>query len=171
MVIYIVVNLVNGKVYVGQTRKSVDVRWRLHIKAATSGSPFPIHSAIRKYGMECFGVYLVSDATSQEDLDLMEDYFISRYGSLAPNGYNRCRGGLGFKGVHTPESRERMRISHVGKVLPLQQKIKISEAAKKQWATPGFKNPGRTGKATTPETRMRISEAIKTHWEKRRSAA
>jgi len=44
-VIYLVLNKINGKSYVGQTAQGLAERWRLHKKEAQRGSQFGIHRA------------------------------------------------------------------------------------------------------------------------------
>ena len=114
LLVYIVVNQINGKFYVGQTSKTLDKRWAYHLKSARLGSSAPIHSAIRKYGEQNFSVYRISDAVSPEQLDALEKYFIEKYQSLVPHGYNRSLGGLGFHARHSVAARQKMRDSHLG---------------------------------------------------------
>jgi GIY-YIG catalytic domain len=68
MVVYLIYNTVNGKIYIGKTEKSLAVRWSGHCVAAfTMNSPYYIHRAIRKYGKEAFLITRLSDAPSWED--------------------------------------------------------------------------------------------------------
>ena len=51
MIIYKITNLINNKIYIGQTKGSIESRWYYHLrdsKNATKG----IDAAIRKYGKE-----------------------------------------------------------------------------------------------------------------------
>ena len=45
--IYIIRNTVNSKVYIGQTRVSVDIRWKEHLRHARYGNQV-INRAMRK---------------------------------------------------------------------------------------------------------------------------
>ena len=49
--IYKITNKVNGKSYIGQTRNTVEFRWRQHYKAKDNKY---FHRAIQKYGKENF---------------------------------------------------------------------------------------------------------------------
>lgn len=171
MFIYSITNEVNGKTYVGQTTKPLDERWYNHLKSARGRSRLPIHCAIRKYGVDSFSIRVVSTALSREELDILETYFIDKYNSLTPNGYNRTSGGGGFSGSHTEAARSKMRESHLGKELPIEQRDKISEAATALWNTPEFrkKNTGRLGHPASLETRLKVSQSIKKHWELRKA--
>ena len=54
--IYKITNLVNGKSYVGQTIRTIEERWKQHIKDSKGNKDdFYLHRAIRKYGKENFG--------------------------------------------------------------------------------------------------------------------
>jgi group I intron endonuclease len=170
MLIYIVTNRVNGKVYIGQTVRSVEERWYLHCKAAKGASRLPIHCAIRKYGEHNFFVVKVSDATSLEEMDSMEAYFISKYNSMVPYGYNRTEGGKGFNGRHTQRTRERMSKSHIGKKRTPAELEKQRKTQKALWTDSGYRqrNRGRTGLKSSEEHRRKISETITQHWKTRK---
>ena len=51
--IYIIRNTVNTKVYIGQTRTSVEQRWKEHLRHAQYGDQV-INRAMRKYGVNKF---------------------------------------------------------------------------------------------------------------------
>lgn len=93
--IYLITNTVNGKRYVGQTTNTQQ-RWRQHIHSAKHGSAYPIHAAIRKYGVENFALRIVENVVGdRNNLLSAEVRCIQQYGSLAPNGYNLTSGGEG----------------------------------------------------------------------------
>jgi group I intron endonuclease len=90
VVIYKITNLVNGKVYIGQTTKSIKERWKWHV--AHKGCKF-LNRAIRKYGKDNFKIEEIYTAFTKEELDASEKYFIKEFNTLVPNGYNICIGG------------------------------------------------------------------------------
>ena len=47
--IYKITNLINNKIYIGQTIRDVQIRWKEHLRSKDEA---PIHKAIRKYGKE-----------------------------------------------------------------------------------------------------------------------
>lgn len=51
MVVYKLTNLVNGKIYVGQTRGSLPKRFRKHCERANKGAKGKLYPAMRKYGI------------------------------------------------------------------------------------------------------------------------
>lgn len=75
MLIYLVTNKQNGKVYVGKTEKTLNNRWRHHVRAARGGSSFRFHKAIRKYGEQGFEVAELCRASTVEELDILERFF------------------------------------------------------------------------------------------------
>lgn len=88
--IYKITNLVNGKIYIGQSIHP-NRRWIEHKQAAMNGiDDYPIHLAIRKYGKDNF-IFEILEWTS--DYDNEEIKLIALYNSLIPNGYNIREGG------------------------------------------------------------------------------
>ena len=95
--IYKIENLINGKVYIGQ---SIDIkdRWHRHKLYAkkqysNDGKRYYQHlyNAMRKYGLNNFS-FEVLEETSEEELDDKEKYWIEYYNSYE-TGYNNTRGG------------------------------------------------------------------------------
>lgn len=92
--IYKITNMVNGKIYIGQTIRNIDVRWKEHLKASDK---FPIHMALRKYGHHSFKIEEV-ERCSDSDLDQREIFWISFFDSSNKDvGYNLTLGGAGGK--------------------------------------------------------------------------
>ena len=132
--IYLITCLVNGKFYIGQTRKysisgvktGIMTRWKRHVyKAKTMSYDCPkLNNAIRKHGADNFLVTKIISC-SLDELDHYETYYIRVYDSVA-TGYNCSLGGQNFNLSISPE----------------QQKIiskKISDKAKKRWSNPEFR--------------------------------
>ena len=94
MLIYLITNTRNGKVYVGKTEKTLQHRWRQHLRAASAGSPFRFHKAIRKHGPSVFARTELCRASSSKELDLLERTFILICRSMEFSlGYNSVLGG------------------------------------------------------------------------------
>lgn len=88
--IYKVTNKVNGKSYIGQTRYTVEFRWRQHQHKKDNAY---FHNAIKKYGIENFIVETLEEC-DYKDLDSKEIFYIAKYDTFN-NGYNLTIGGSG----------------------------------------------------------------------------
>jgi group I intron endonuclease len=175
MIIYKVTNKINGKVYIGQTTKSLDSRRKRH-EWEYKNYCFP--NALRKYGKENFIWEVLEHCDSKEELDEMEFHYIKQYNTLSPLGYNLTLGGEGVVGNKcSEESRRKMSIAHTGIKMPPfseEHKRKISESHI------GNKNPNfgkkmpehnkiiliaiNKGKIISEETRKRMSAATKNRY-------
>lgn len=92
-VIYKIYNDINDKVYIGQTIRTADRRWKEHLNAAKKGERGTIlYDAMRKYGIENFHMEVVREC-DEDMLDYYENLYIKNYNSLTPNGYNMTTGG------------------------------------------------------------------------------
>ena len=97
--IYKVTNTVNGKLYIGQTSRTIEVRWREHIHDAikrNNKSSFIFHKAIKKYGPNAFEIEQIEECDSSM-LDERERYWIKYYDTYN-NGYNADFGGRSNRG-------------------------------------------------------------------------
>ena len=89
--IYKRTNLINNKVYIGQTINNPEIRWK-----AEDTSQQAIGVAVRTYGSENFLNEIIDYASSREELNEKEKYWISYYDSNnKEKGYNRTKGGSG----------------------------------------------------------------------------
>lgn len=91
--IYIIRNTINSKVYIGQTKVSLKLRFQNHLSAARNNKDYVIGKAIRKYGEENFYIELLEECTIEE-LNDREKYWISYFNSTDNKfGYNMSIGG------------------------------------------------------------------------------
>jgi group I intron endonuclease len=97
MYIYKITNKINNKVYIGQVyNKTIMDRFNRHIKDASSKSRSYIDRSIYKYGRDNFVCELIDTATSLQELNEKEKYWIKYYNSTDRNiGYNLTPGGDG----------------------------------------------------------------------------
>lgn len=99
--IYKIINKVNGKMYIGQTSKMVQTRWKEHIYAANNKKckdyDSILHRAIRKYQPKEFDISVV-ETIDNTLLDERETFWISYYDSFN-NGYNMTQGGEGSRTI------------------------------------------------------------------------
>lgn len=90
--IYIIKNTINSKVYIGQTRTSVNQRWAEHLRHAKYGDQV-INKAMRKYGIDKFYIETL-EICDIDRLDEREMYYIDLYDSTDKSkGYNVSIGG------------------------------------------------------------------------------
>ena len=99
--IYKITNKINGKSYIGQSI-NIEKRVREHFwKSTCSKDPSfnsILHSAVRKYGQENFSWEVLSQCNYSE-LDSLEQYYINKYDTITPNGYNILAGGQKIRTV------------------------------------------------------------------------
>lgn len=83
MWIYKITNVQNNKVYIGQTIRPITDRFNRHINDALHNI-IDTHfaRAIRKYGKENFKIEEIDFASSQEELNQKEQYWIRYYDSV-----------------------------------------------------------------------------------------
>lgn len=93
MIVYKLTNQVNGKEYVGVTKKSWCRRWGNHLYRAKHGGPEAIYGAIRKYGKDNFQVVILAECETENELGRLEKKYISELKTMIPNGYNMTEGG------------------------------------------------------------------------------
>ncbi len=102
MTIYKTTNLVNGKIYIGQTKS----KSKYYI-----GSGKILRLAIKKYGAGKFRREIICECKSQDELDEREQYWIAHYNSTDSDiGYNIQLGG-NSKGKWTNESKLKLSTS------------------------------------------------------------
>jgi hypothetical protein len=98
--IYRLTNLVNGKVYIGKTKRDPHQRYSAHLQDAVKGSPFVLHIAIRKHGPENFKFEVIFNTFEENDLNTFERDFIAEHDCCIldgyERGYNMTRGGDGL---------------------------------------------------------------------------
>src|ERR1700677_2147342 len=188
MIIYRILNTINGKGYIGQTIFSAKERWLQHCKAKT-GCRYLIN-ALNKYGKDKFIFETLDSFDTLEELNRAEKYYISFYNTLVPNGYYLKTGGNNG-GQHHQETKNKISVKaklrpfRRGKDHPMFGKRHSEESntnmsrsrfAKKQTKetklkrsirflgnkNPRFGQPGTfTGRKHTQETKDKISKTKK----------
>lgn len=94
-IIYRATNKINGKVYIGQTVRSLAERIYYHYYRADNELEITkthFINAIRKYGKDNFEWEEIDSAENQAELNEKEQYWIEFYNSVE-NGYNIQAGG------------------------------------------------------------------------------
>ena len=104
MVIYKIINNINGKTYIGQTVRSLSQRVADHLVSKSY-----IGNSLRKYGIESFSITVIDHADTREVLNEKERHWIKILNCKHPNGYNLTYGGEGLLGYsHSEETRKKI---------------------------------------------------------------
>lgn len=123
--VYKITNLINGKVYIGQTTRNIYTRFIEHCSQIHNN--YAISNAILKYGRKNFKIEVLETAQSIDDLNKKEEFWIEKLNSTDKSiGYNIKLGGdnkllskvtknkisqahLGkLKGPHSNETRQKI---------------------------------------------------------------
>lgn len=122
-IIYKITNLINNKIYIGQTSKTLKQRFNKHVY----DSKTLMHRAIKKYGKENFIISEIDTANTLKSACHKEKYWIKKLKSkIKDGGYNITDGGEGTHGVK-----------------PTQEKIlKHKNMMREKWKDPVFKERG-----------------------------
>lgn len=95
MLIYMIENILSGKFYIGKTVKTVQERFKRHIKCAIRDVNRKLYDAMNHYGIDQFVVNIIEDNIQSEDvLSEREIYWITKLNAVE-NGYNMAEGGDG----------------------------------------------------------------------------
>ena len=100
--IYIIKNTINDKVYIGQSVNPAE-RWQKHISESKRKKRTLISKAMSQYGIDKFYYQILEYQV--EDFDEKEKYWIKKYNSIHPNGYNLSPGGKSCgTGIENPNA-------------------------------------------------------------------
>lgn len=153
MVVYKITNKINGKAYIGQTTESLRRRWSRHCREESHCTV--LKNAIKKYGREAFSVKTLFTTDSMQDLNHMESYFINKFNSLTPNGYNMTSGGS--NPAATLEVKRKLSILNSGENHPMFGKQHSEYSKKKISASVSGKYHPLFGKPCSEERKAKIS--------------
>jgi group I intron endonuclease len=168
--LYRITNLINGKIYIGQT-VSPSARWRDH-RGAASNPKVPIQYAIKKYGNENFEFDVIvsgivpctclagAPGLCQDNANEEETLLVKQYESHVSTGkgYNATWGGM--NAPKTEEFKQMMRNWHAS--LSPEERAAISKKQSESF-TKYIEENGHIALGTkrTPEQKANISAALK----------
>lgn len=107
--VYLIRNIINNKVYVGQTRQKLSKRISGHKeKAKANKGQHHLYNSMNKYGFDSFNVQLLEYCDDAEHLNEREIYWIRFYKSTERQfGYNYQAGGADCR-ILDPDKRKEM---------------------------------------------------------------
>lgn len=89
--IYAHINILNGKIYIGQTCQSPEKRWQNGLGYRNC---IIFNNAIQKYGWDNFKHIILFENLSSEEANIFEEFLINKYNTTNSNfGYNIKFGG------------------------------------------------------------------------------
>ena len=93
--VYKITNIINGKCYIGQTRKTAKRRFTQHKCRARKGyeNDRPIYKAIQEFGEDNFIVESLECGIDESNINQREQFWIEKENSIIPSGYNVNTGG------------------------------------------------------------------------------
>jgi group I intron endonuclease len=130
MIIYKATNLINGKVYIGQTvcklynRRSQHKSQALRVKHRSY-----FYNSIRRFGWDNFKWEAIDTAKCLDELNGKEEYWIAHYKATNPKyGYNIYKGG---NNKRMPQrAKDQIRKSNTGRIFSKEHCKRISESKK-----------------------------------------
>lgn len=152
MIIYKITNKVNGKIYVGQTKKSVEDRFQRHIKAAKKKCNRYLYDAMNHYGYDNFIIEAIETDIEKERIDEREIFWIKELSTLAPNGYNMTKGGGGGYTVEFWDEERKKEL--------YQKQAEKRKGKTYKWSEEAREVAMLREKSKTPETKKTISDKI-----------
>lgn len=114
--IYKITNNLNNLIYVGQTTKSLNNRYWIHVNDSKRLDRYKgskLYNAMRKYGFNHFKIELIEE-TENTQLDEREKYWINYYNSKN-NGYNMTLSGQGIPKRRTMKANDKETLQEIKK--------------------------------------------------------
>lgn len=156
MLVYMLRNTVNGKYYIGKTKRQLSVRVKEHFEGSNTCGL--IERALKKYTSAAFEVHILGHASTSAELNNLESLWIVSLRSYdTAIGYNLTYGGDGVKS--TEETKQKISIANKGRKQSLQEIEKRRKSITLMWQkklAAGFvrKAKGKPGRQWTTEQKI-----------------
>ncbi len=127
MVVYKATNLVNGKVYIGQTIGRLNRRITGHKVAIQNNKyHYAFVNALRKYGLDGFNWQVICICPNIDSLNEQEEYYIIYYNTMDRGiGYNMQSGGA--NNLLSDDTKDKIRQKALGRKTSKKTKEKLSK--------------------------------------------
>jgi hypothetical protein len=158
----------NGKIYVGQTVRKMNIRLAQHRTAAARGSALPVHCAWRKHGEP--SVSILGEYETKDELHAAEIAAIASMNCLSPNGYNLAYGGDTSPAIN-PEVARKISESNKGKA-PSMSAESRKEMISELWRNEEYRaaqTAAQRAKWADPEYKAKMSAKRKAYWERKKA--
>lgn len=159
MVVYKITNIINSKVYIGCTTKTVEERFKKHCLKRNNTI---FGKAIKSYGRDNFTIEIIETCLSEKDMFEKEIFWIKEFKSNNRDfGYNMTEGGdrgaVYYGEDNWSFGRKNEKLSELNKSRKGQKQTKehIENVRKAM-----------IGKKRSKETKLKMSIARKVAWEK-----
>jgi group I intron endonuclease len=175
MIIYLIINTINGRCYVGQTIQPLAKRWHRHVADANAGSKRPMSQAIRKYGRQAFRILQLCECESRLELNRRECEFIKAFRSDERQvGYNRAPGGgipmIGLRKGQKASEETKAKLRALTGPRSSMFGRKHSEETKRKMREKAMGNKYGVGHSVSDEHRQILSNARATEWKSKSPA-
>jgi group I intron endonuclease len=154
----------SGKSYIGRT---YNLTKRLGEHSRKSSPCILLRNAIQKYGLENFKIEILLENLHLDEANILEAKLISEHNSLHPSGYNIQLGGTFHN--QTPELREKISKTSLGRVSPNKGKLLSEETKHKMSIAKKGKRPNNAGKICknrgiplSEDRKKQLSESMRT---------
>lgn len=168
-IVYALINMQNGKMYVGQTTQGIALRWRQH--TLLQGKCRALEAALSKYGADAFYIDTLCEARNQEELDALEAHWVATLNTISPAGYNLREGG-GAVGKMSDDTKSLIRDlalepTRLARFNAMRMRPDIRErqrqSSKDRWPEISARM---IAAHTSPEARAKKSMSLKAHYAK-----
>ncbi|MDZ4170602.1 MAG: GIY-YIG nuclease family protein [Methanobacteriaceae archaeon] len=157
--VYKIENIINGKVYIGQTTTKPEKRERDHFYELRNNNHRNSHlqNSFNFHGESNFKFSVICWFNSKDELNRAEIHYMDSYDAINRNkGYNIREGG--DNGKHSKETRRKLSIAHQGKTITPESKRKMSIAKQNMSLETKRKiSIAKKGKKMSIEARRKIS--------------
>ena len=151
--VYMITCLKNNMSYIGVCVHKPEKR-RIDVHLGGKGNK-PLANAVKLYGQDAFTYKILESDVFPELLSDLEKFYIDKYNTVEPNGFNQTHGGLHKNWRHSDATRRRM--SEWQSANHPMRGRKHSEESKRRMSE------SRTGQKRSEQARQNISKSLMGH--------